>query len=108
MQRAGFDYVNFIPYIPVNDDRCMDISWSHIIMFLEEVNKVFPGYLEHYVADFNDNQNKILYEYHKDKGFEECTAEYNACGHNKNFSKVISDGTCYICALKQYLNERAV
>lgn len=95
----NLSYINLIPYIPVKDDNSMNTNFNDIIKALSIVNQQDPGYIKHYIDDFDLNQNKILYEYHKDKGYVECTAEYNICGHNKNFMKVLN-GECYICKLK--------
>lgn len=93
-------YINFIPYIPVVDDRSMDVAFKDIIKVLAAQEKIQPGYINHYIDDFDFNQNKVLYEYHKDKGYVECTAKYAECHHNENFKKVLGD-ECYICKLKE-------
>ena len=98
-QDYGIKYINFIPYIPVKDDRTMDVTFKDIVKILARQEKRHPGYISFYIKDFDLNQDKILYEYHKDKGFIECTAKYAECGHNENFKKVLGD-ECYICKLK--------
>ncbi len=94
-------YINFIPYIPVEDDRSMDTNFLSIAKFLISREKIWPGYIKFYINDFNNNQNKRLYEYKKSVGFEECTSKYVECGHNVNFKKVTRDDECYICKLKE-------
>lgn len=94
-------YINYIPYIPVPDDRSMDVTFKNIIQVLLAIEKIEPGYINHYIDDFDMNQNKILYEYHKDKGYVECTAQYAKCHHNENFKKVLNNDECYICKLKE-------
>lgn len=103
MEPFGVKYINFLPYIPVENDRTMDVSKEQILTILELAEAESPGYFANYVRDYDVNQNRTLYEYHKDKGFIEATAETMECGHNKNFSKVTGDGKCYICMLKEYL-----
>ena len=93
-------YINFIPYIPVEDDRSMDVTFKDIVKVLAAEEKRIPGYINKYIDDFDLNQDKILYEYHKDKGYVECTAKYSDCHHNENFKKVLG-GECYICKLKE-------
>ena len=95
-------YINFIPYIPINDNRSMDVTFKDIVKVLAREKKKHPGLIKFYINDFDLNQDKILYEYHKDKGFIECTAKYAECGHNENFKKVLGD-ECYICKLKDIL-----
>ena len=96
----GIKYINFIPYIPVEDDRSMDVTFKDIVKVLAAEEKRNPGYINKYIDDFDLNQDKILYEYHKDKGYVECTAKYSDCHHNENFKKVL-DNECYICKLKE-------
>lgn len=106
MEPFGVKYVNLLPYIPVENDRTMDVTKGQILTVLEKAEAESPGYLANYVRDYDVNQNRILYEYHKDRGFIEATAETLPCGHNKNFSKVTGDGECYVCMLKEYLANR--
>lgn len=96
----GIKYINFIPYIPVEDDHSMDVTFKDIVKVLAAEEKRNPGYINFYINDFDNNQDKILYEYHKDKGYVECTAKYSKCHHNENFKKVLGD-ECYICKLKE-------
>ena len=96
----GIKYINFIPYIPVEDDRSMDVTFKDIVKVLAAEEKRNPGYINKYIDDFDLNQDKILYEYHKDKGYVECTAKYSDCHHNENFKKVLGN-ECYICKLKE-------
>ena len=97
----GIKYINFIPYIPVKDDRSMDVDFKDILKILIREEKKRPGYINFYINDFDLNQDKVLYEYHKDKGFIECTAKYSECHHNENFKKILNNGECYICKLKE-------
>ena len=96
----GIKYINFIPYIPVEDDRSMDVTFKDIVKVLAAEEKRKPGYINKYIDDFDLNQDKILYEYHKDKDYIECTAKYSDCHHNENFKKVLGN-ECYICKLKE-------
>jgi MoaA/NifB/PqqE/SkfB family radical SAM enzyme len=96
----GIKYINFIPYIPVKDDRSMDTDFKGIVKVLAKCEKQKPGFLKFYIDDFDLNQNKKLYEYNKYKGYVPCTAELAECHHNKNFKKVLGD-ECYICKLKE-------
>ena len=105
MKQFGVKYVNLLPYIPVEDDRSMDVTEGQILTMLEKAEAESPGYFADYVRDYDLNQNKILYEYHKGEGYRGCTAEYMDCGHNKNFSKVLKSGECYICRIKHYLED---
>lgn len=99
-EEYGIKYINFIPYIPVQDDRSMDTDFKGIVKVLAKCEKRIPGFLRFYINDFDLNQNKKLYEYHKNKGYVECTSELAECHHNKNFKKVLG-GECYICKLKE-------
>ena len=94
-------YMNFIPYIKVEDDRSMDPTDDQIVQTLVEINKAKPGYINFYIDDLDLNQDKILKEYHKDEGYVDCTASYNTCKHNKNFCKVLDTHECFICKLKE-------
>ena len=96
----GVRYVNFIPYVPVSDDRSMDVEFKDIVKVLARTERKNKGYIDFYINDFDFNQNKALYQYHKDTGYEECTSNYAECHHNENFKKVLN-GECFICKLKE-------
>jgi hypothetical protein len=96
----GVRYVNFIPYVPVSDDRSMDVEFKDIVKVLARTERKNKGYIDFYINDFDFNQNKVLYQYHKDTGYEECTSNYADCHHNENFKKVLN-GECFICKLKE-------
>lgn len=96
----GIKYINFIPYIPVQDDHSMDTDFKGIIKVLARCEKKNPGFLKFYIDDFDLNQNKNLYEYKKSKGYVACTSNLAECNHNQNFKKVLN-GECYICKLKE-------
>ena len=93
-------YINFIPYIPVTNDRSMDVSLKDIVKILARCERKHKGFIKYYIDDLDLNQNKVLYEYHKDIGYKECTSKYAECHHNENFRKVLGD-KCYICKLKE-------
>ena len=95
----GIKYINFIPYIPVNDDRSMDTDFKGIVKILTRCEKKNPGFLKFYIDDFDLNQNKNLHAYRKNKGYTVCTSNLADCHHNQNFRKIL-DGECYICKLK--------
>lgn len=99
-EKYGIKYVNFIPYIPVNDDRTMDVTFRDIVKVLARAERKHTGYIDFYIKDLDFNQNKVLYQYHKNIGYEECTSEYSNCHHNENFKKVLN-GSCFICKLKE-------
>lgn len=92
-------HLNFIPYIPVEDDRIMDVEFKDIVKVLARAEHENKGYIKFYIQDLDLNQNKKLYEYHKDEGYVECTSKYAGCGHNENFRKVLGN-ECFICKLK--------
>ncbi len=96
-------HVNFIPYVPVPDDNVMTVNFKDIIKILARAEKRQPGYINFYINDFDYNQNKKLYQYHKNKGYEECTSKYSECHHNENFKKILN-GECFICKLKEIFN----
>ena len=96
--------VNLIPYIPIYYGDPLTPTYGEIISKLLETDREIPGYFEAYVKNFDLDQTKILWEYHKDiDDFVECTAEYLPCGHNKNFTKILKNGECFICRLKEEL-----
>ena len=99
-EHYGVRYVNFIPYVPVPDDRSMDVEFKDIVKVLARTERKNKGYIDFYINDFDFNQNKSLYQYHKDTGYEECTSSYAECRHNENFKKVLN-GECFICKLKE-------
>lgn len=96
----GVRYINFIPYVPVPNDRSMDVEFKDIVKVLARTERKNKGYIDFYINDFDFNQNKALYQYHKDTGYEECTSSYAECRHNENFKKVLN-GECFICKLKE-------
>lgn len=95
-------YVNLIPYIPIEGDDGLDLKFSETLKVLEKANKEIPGYLLHYVENLDDNQDKQLFEYHKDRGYIERTADTMPCGHNENFKLVNRADECFLCKLKTY------
>jgi hypothetical protein len=96
-------HVNFIPYVPVPNDTVMTVSFKEIVKVLARAEKSQRGYIDFYIKDYDYNQNKILYQYHKDRGYEECTSKYSECHHNENFKKILN-GECFICKLKEVFN----
>ena len=99
------NYVNLIPYIPIEGDDALDVKFSETIKVLEAANKKYPGYFRDYVMMFDLNQDKLLYEYHSDTGFVERTAGTLPCGHNENFQRINRSGECFICKLIEYYND---
>ena len=99
-------YVHLIPYIPVDDDRSMDVTFGEIVACLEKADKQLPGYLDNYCKNFDLDQDKFLYEYQRGKGFVECSAPLAECGHNSNFKRVIDGEKCFICEMKDYMRDR--
>jgi hypothetical protein len=98
-------WVNLIPYIPVKGYAGLDLRYSQTLKVLERANELIPGYLMRYTVELDQNQDKLLYEYHKDKGFIERTAEVMPCGHNENFKLVNRADDCFICKLKEYCKD---
>jgi hypothetical protein len=98
-------WVNLIPYIPVKGYEGLDVRYSQTLKVLERANELMPGYLLSYTENFDENQDKELYEYHKDGGFVERTAGMLPCGHNENFKLVNRADECFICKLKEYCKD---
>jgi hypothetical protein len=96
-------YVNFIPYVPIPGNNTMNVEFKDIIKVLARAERKQRGYIDFYIKDYDYNQNKILYQYHKDRGYEECTSKYLECHHNENFKKILN-GECFICKLKEVFN----
>jgi len=99
-EKYGVKYINFLPYIPVLDDHSMDVNFKDIVKVLARVEKKRSGYIDFYIKDYDLNQNVVMYQYHKDRGYEECTAKYSDCHHNENYKKVLN-GECFICKIKE-------
>ena len=99
-EKYNIRHINFIPYVPVPNNRCMDVNFKDIIKMLIKAEKIQHGYIDFYIKDFDFNQNKVLYQYHKNTGYEECTSKYLNCHHNENFKKILN-GDCFICKLKE-------
>ena len=95
-------WVNLIPYIPIKGDTSLDVKYSETVKVLEVANKKEPGYFRRYVESLDQNQDKLLYEYHSDEGLVEKTADTKPCGHNENFSLINRADECYLCKLKEY------
>ena len=95
-------WVNLIPYIPIKGDTSLDVKYSETVKVLEVANKKEPGYFRRYVESLDQNQDKLLYEYHSDEGLVEKTADTKPCGHNENFSLINRADECYLCRLKEY------
>jgi hypothetical protein len=97
--------VNLIPYIPIKGDYGLDVKFSHSIKVLEAANKKHPGYFFRYISSLDANQEKLLYEYHKDVGFIERTADTLPCGHNENFKLVNRADDCFLCKVDEYYRD---
>ena len=57
LDKYKLSYINLIPYIPVKDNNEMDTNFKDIIKALSIVNKHNPGYIKHYIDDFDLNQD---------------------------------------------------
>lgn len=98
--------VNLIPYIPIYYGDPLTPTLGEIISKLKNADKEIPGYFKSYIENFDLDQKKILWEYHKSNDdYVECTASYNTCGHNINFTKILGTGECFICKLKEMYYE---
>ena len=98
--------VNLIPYIPIFYGDPLTPTFGEIINKLKKTDDEIPGYFKSYIENFDLDQKKILWEYHKtNDDYIECTADYNSCGHNKNFTKILGTGECFICKLKEIYYE---
>ena len=54
------------------------------------------------IRSFDLQQKKFVLQYNPIDKFEDCTEELMECGHNKNFTRVLKSGECYICKMKQH------
>ena len=98
--------VNLIPYIPIFYGDPLTPTFGEIINKLKKTDDELPGYFKSYIENFDLDQKKILWEYHKSNNdYTECTADYNTCGHNVNFTKILGTGECFICKLKEMYYE---
>ena len=92
--------VNLIPYITLHEN--MRPTNEQIITKLQQAEEWFPGYIKQYINNFNLQQERFLYEYHKEKGYEYCSCDNAKCGHSENFKKILVDESCYVCQLKNW------
>lgn len=96
----GVKYVSFLPYVPVSENDPESVDLKTIIKVLAKRERSNPGFIKFYIDDLDLNQKRTLFEYRKSSGLVECTAKMNDCYHNSNFTRILKDGKCFICALK--------
>ena len=90
--------VNLIPYIIY--DQALTPTRQQVFSALLEADKQVPGYLKRYIENFDLPQAKELYQYRSGK-LNYVTCPNNACGHSENFVRYSTNGTCFICDLKE-------
>ena len=94
-------FINFIPYIPIEQGDEMCPSWQEVTAALVFVESVEPHYLRYYKDQMDFIQDRVLKEYHKDTGLVICTSNYLPCKHNENYTRATDDGSCFVCKLKR-------
>lgn len=90
--------VNLIPYIIY--DQSLTPSRQQVFRALLEADKQVPGYLKRYIENFDLPQAKELYQYRNGR-LNYVTCPNNACSHSENFVRYSTNGTCFICDLKE-------
>lgn len=106
MQTYGLAHIHLLPYIKADCIKTdvFDTNTVEICKILEKAESEIPGYIQQHIAEFDNGQLRVCYQYIKGKGYIENTAQKNQCYHNINFTKVLETGECYICKLKELFN----
>lgn len=95
--------VNLIPYIVY----CQHLAAERKDIFkaLLTVDHEMPGYIDRYVRNFDLPQDKLLYQYDKQtNSYNFVSSDHLSCGHSENFTRYSTNGTCFICDLKEMFN----
>ena len=93
--------VNLTPYIIYDDS--LTPTRQQVFSALLTADKQVPGYLKRYIENFDLPQAKELYQY-RDGKLNYVTCPNNQCGHSENFVRYSTNGTCFICDLKELFN----
>ena len=96
-----FSEVNLIPYIPVPKDVFDEQPDKELTLNAIKKSKID---IQKYINSFDLKQTKIVYEYSNDK-LTDITESDLSCSHNKNFTRVWQDNSCFICQLKKCFKE---
>ena len=92
-------FVHLIPYIVLDDS--LTATREQIFTALALVNQRHENYISNYITNFDVNQDKRVWKYNPiSNQFDFCSCDHCKCGHSENFKKYSSNGTCYICDLK--------
>lgn len=98
-------YINTIPYIPLHEVDPLTPSEHEIYTALRTIEEDEPHYLRYYIEQYDTHQDRTLKEYRKGEGLVECSSSYLECGHNSNYTKVLSSKECFVCKIKEELAE---
>ena len=80
---------------------------SSIFSALVKTASYYPNpqaYLLEYIKNLDLKQEKRLYQFDGNQ-LNYCSSDNSSCGHSENFKLYSKDNTCFICDLKQFLQE---
>ena len=94
--------INLIPYIVYTED--LSATPSQMIKALMHTDYLIDGYFGRYYHNMNLDQDKYLYKYNPSTdSFDYVSCGKSECGHSENFKKVLPDGKCWVCALREMI-----
>lgn len=96
-----FSAVNLIPYIPVPKDIFDEQPGKEITLNAIKKSNID---IQKYINSFDLKQTKIVYDCSNSQ-LTDITESDLPCGHNKNFTRVWEDNSCFICQLKKFFKE---
>lgn len=101
--------INTIPYIKLDYDEAPQMPKKAIVFeTLLHIDRIIPGYLKSYADNIALKQEKVLYEYNKNKKeFEYCSSKLAECGHSVNFQLSFADSNeCFPCAIQKLVKHK--
>lgn len=93
-------YVNLIPYIELIPE--ITAPRGLIVQALKKVDEELPGYVADYLMRIDINQEKHVLQYNRQLDtFDDLSCGIASCGHSVNFQRYSSNGSCFVCDMKQ-------
>lgn len=93
--------INLIPYIVYTED--LSATPDQMIKALIHTDSLIEGYFGRYYHNINLDQDKFLYKYNGND-LEYVSCGKSECGHSENFKKVLPNGKCWICVLRELIS----
>jgi sulfatase maturation enzyme AslB (radical SAM superfamily) len=92
--------VNLLPHVVLEEHmRASKVEVFNTLLLVND--EMGNNFLNKYIDNYNLEQEKIIFEYHREKGYVECEAPAAECGHNSNFRRVFDDKSCFVCEISK-------